>query len=404
MSYVHLTLSYNRILIAGFILCFFSGFGQTFFISVFAPNFLEALSLSQSNFGLMYASATLASGLLLPWIGSLLDRVDSIRYTLVALFFFALSCFAIASMESVFVLVLGIFGVRICGQGLFSHISATVIARGFSKFRGRALSLCSLGHPVSEAILPLLAVFITSLVGWRLAWASFGGMLILICLPLVLYHLRGKTEIAHDGQRTAHATTSKGYFRHIPDFIRSWKFWFLVMGSVLPGAILTGVFLYHGVIANDRGWSMAWMASGFAWFAASQVLSSLIGGNLLDRFGAKRLFRVHLLPLASGLTLLALPDSSLWIVPGYLSLAGITSGIGSPVRTALWAEIYGTSQIAKIRSWVGALAVTGTAIGPASLGLFLDAGFSIRAFLIGATTIILTYTLLHLTFAKRLTQ
>lgn len=50
-----------------------SGLGQTFFISMFQPYWLVNLGLNQGSIGLLYAAATLGSGLLLRGLGRWVD-------------------------------------------------------------------------------------------------------------------------------------------------------------------------------------------------------------------------------------------------------------------------------------------------------------------------------------------
>ena len=70
----------SRFLLFGFILTFCSSFGQTFFIGIFNPYIREDLSLSHSEFGLIYSLATLLSSLSLIWIGKKIDDLDKELY------------------------------------------------------------------------------------------------------------------------------------------------------------------------------------------------------------------------------------------------------------------------------------------------------------------------------------
>lgn len=52
-----------------------------------------------------------------------------------------------------------------------------------------------------------------------------------------------------------------------------------------------------------------------------------------------------------------------------------------PIGGALWAEVYGTSNLGAIRSVVIALMVCATAAAPFSAGLAIDAGISMERIL-----------------------
>src|SRR4028118_1089579 len=69
----------------GFALTFLSSFGQTFFISLSGPDIRAAFGLAHGSFGLVYAVATLASGILMIWMGGVIDRVSIRLYATAAL-------------------------------------------------------------------------------------------------------------------------------------------------------------------------------------------------------------------------------------------------------------------------------------------------------------------------------
>ena len=62
-----------------------------------------------------------------------------------------------------------------------SHTATTTIARFFEKSRGRALSTTWLGLSLAEFILPLLIIFLLTLVDWRNIWISISILIILDC-------------------------------------------------------------------------------------------------------------------------------------------------------------------------------------------------------------------------------
>lgn len=391
MNYLNLIKDYRRILLGGFLLTFFSGFGQSFFISNYSSLFIETLEISQIYFGSIYSLMTMLSGFSLIWFGSLLDRVDSVKYTFFAILGFAFSCFLLSQFQSILVFAIAIFGVRFCGQGLFSHISSTIMARGFMSLRGRALSLTNMGHPFSEATLPLLAVYLTVNYGWQTSWLIYGlfmGAILLISVPFLL---KGKVEVKVSNTPLKSEKEVLKFFARLPYFIKDYRFWYLCLGMIIPGSTLTGLFLYHSVLAMDRGWTMTWIASNFIWFAASQVISSLVGGVLVDKFGSIKMFMFYLVPLSLAYLILSLAGDSIWVVPCYLFMCGVTIGLGSPIKTAVWAEVYGINQIATLRSWSGAVGITGTALSPPILGYILDSGYGFSIFLNSAVALSALY-------------
>ncbi|WP_245824444.1 hypothetical protein [Pseudoruegeria aquimaris] len=56
---------------AGALMALCSGFGQTYFISIFAGNIRADFSLSHGSWGAIYAGSTLASAAVMLWAGGL---------------------------------------------------------------------------------------------------------------------------------------------------------------------------------------------------------------------------------------------------------------------------------------------------------------------------------------------
>ena len=145
-----------KVILFGFIFTFFSSFGQSFFLGLFNQSIREALSITHGQFGSIYASATLLSSIVLVWIGKKIDDVNILKFASYVIIFLSISCFIFSKISSVIFLFIGIFLMRLSGQGLSSHTATTTISRFFEKNRGRALSTGWLGLSLAEFILPVL--------------------------------------------------------------------------------------------------------------------------------------------------------------------------------------------------------------------------------------------------------
>jgi hypothetical protein len=136
-----------RWLSSGFLLMLYSGFGQTYFIAIFAGNLKADLAISNGEFGSLYALGTLASAGMLAWAGKLADAI-SIRWLGAAVIAgLAVTCFAMASVQSPLMLAVVLFGLRFFGQGMLTHTAMTAMGRWFNRKRGRAVSIAVLGLP-----------------------------------------------------------------------------------------------------------------------------------------------------------------------------------------------------------------------------------------------------------------
>jgi MFS family permease len=369
VTYLSFFLAHPRVLAFGVLLTLFSSFGQTFLISLFVPALLAAFALDTAQFGAIYAGATLLSAASLSFFGRVLDRVALRTFSLAVGLGLVVACFTMALTPSVTVLFLGIFGLRLAGQGLLSLTAATAMARAFEEGRGKALSVSGLGYALGEALLPVLVVLLIGAAGWRFSWAVMGGVIAAVLLPATGVLLR-------DARLQQHPTAARDQPR-VPTLglFRDWRFYGLLPGNLFLPVVLTALFLYQVPLAEGRGLSAQIMATAFVMFAVGRTAATLISGPLIDRWGSLRLFPVILLPVCAGLAAWSM-GSGTWVAFVYLGLAGVSLGVASPMMTTLWAELYGLESFGAIKGIVSMLGTFATALGPLLLGSMLKAGIS----------------------------
>jgi len=282
MRYVTFARSNWRFLSFGVLLAFFSSFGQTYFIGLFGAEIRAEFALSHGTFGLAYSAATLASGLCLIWLGRLIDDIDLRLFCLLVCGALVAACFFMALVPGIITLGIAFFLLRLTGQGLLSHAYVISMARYFDEDRGKAVSVAGLGHPIGEAVFPIVIVALIGAMGWRDTWLFFGLLGLVVLLPLVLFLLRG-----HGARHTAHlAKTSEdsgvGARRHWTraEVLRDPRFWVIQTGVLAPPFLFTGFFFHQVHLAAHKGWTLEWLATSFTGYAFASVLTALLAGPL----------------------------------------------------------------------------------------------------------------------------
>ncbi len=366
----------------GFLLTFFSSLGQTFLISLYVPHILADLSLSNTAFGTMYAVATIGSSILLMNFGARIDNRPLPGYVYKTIVVLAAASLALGLTRHALMLPVALLGLRFAGQGLMTHISETVLGRYFEQNRGKALSLSSLGFSVGEMIFPLLIAVLIPLIGWRASVAVNSAILLAVLLPALRLFPLSEFD-RHDESAPKERGTAAQW-----QLLKSPLFWTLAPAVVVLSLTNTGVFFYQLVLAESRGWPAAWYSVMFSGYAVSRFAFGLFGGLLVDRFGARKLFALHLVPLLFGLVVLALYPMR-WSAVVFLLSAGVSLGASSPIKSAIFAELHGTEALGGVRSVYTAFMVLGTALGPMLLGSFLDAGVGFTPILLGAAAMLL---------------
>ncbi|MEX0604707.1 MAG: MFS transporter [Marinobacter sp.] len=352
-----------------------SGFGQTFFFSVFGSGIRETFALQNSTYGLIYSVATLASAILLLKLGPLADRWALNRLTALAAAILAAGCLMIALAPHWLFLIPGFLLARLGGQGLMGHIGLSTAGRYFTRNRGRIMALTAGGFPIAEAILPLSAGLILAAGGWRMPWFIATGLLLAVLLPLLLYLSR---NAAHPATLSGSAVDQLDEQDESLDFnqsqvLRDPGFYLILPAALIVPFTVTAVLFHQSAFAEIRGWTTAQVGLAFTGFAAGHIVSLFFGGPLVDRIGAQRSLSYGLIPIFCSMLVLGLTEFA-WTPNLYLALCGISLGFIGAAGGAIWPERYGIRHIGAIRSVAQASMVFSTALSPILVGVLLDVG------------------------------
>ena len=367
---------------------FYSSIGQTFLVGVFGPAIQSDFNLSHTTWGTMYMIGTLASGAVLTWSGSLIDRFRLPVYALSVCGLIVMACGLTAFVSGPVGLVLCIFLLRHSGQGLASHTAMTSMTRYFVKNRGRAISIASLGETTGQAVLPFLALATITAIGWRWTYGWFGIIIAITSAPTILRLLRGwdKLHRAHQERfrvKNSDDNSTSSWSRQ--QVLRDPRFYLILPALLAPGFIGTALFFNHLNIADAKGWEASWVAGNYILYAVVVVFSMLVSGALVDRFSAISVVQFMLIPLVAALILIGLSEHHLWFVP-YMIMLGIHFGMAKNATNALWPELYGIGHLGAIKSMHYALAVVNSAFGPVVFGILIDLEISIRNICLLAAT------------------
>ena len=365
-------IKYNLTLLAfGLLMTFFSSFGQTFLLSLYVPSIEEFLNISNTEFGTIYAVATVGSALTLPWIGGYYDRMKTWQYTLLVIAGLFAALLLLSFSYHVIMVVIGFYGLRLFGQGLMTHTSVSSMARYFGTDRGKAIGAASLGHPAGEASLPILITLLMGAIGWRGALQVSALTSALVVAPLALY-LLSRSQIRIRAYRMQyHGRKKRDQQVAILNILRQKKFWVIAPVLFVVGFTNTAIFFFQLKLGDARGWSPEWVAGSISAFALAGAIGMTTIGSFVDRFTARKLFPYHMVPYLLGLLALVLFEHKL-VYPVALILIGLGHGTGRTIKDAMVAEIYGTDIIGQIRSLFITVMVISTAIGPVVFGILLD--------------------------------
>ena len=355
---------------------FFLALDRVFFLGLFNSSIRETLSITHGQFGSIYASATLLSSLVLVWVGKKIDDINIYKFSSYVIIFLSISCFIFSTISSIIMLFTGIFLMRLAGQGLTTHTATTTVSRFFEKSRGKALSSCWLGLSLAEFILPVLIVFLLTLINWREIWISI-SIIVIIILPIVnhIFIRDIRLDTREENKNSKILKSIKQWKRN--EVLKDYRFYIICMTMLAMPWIATGSFVYQSFIASSKGWGPYIIAQSFMSYSIFTVLTLFISGYLIDKFTSRKLLLFINIPLLISVIILIFFDSPISSF-FFLGLMGISNAFSNVLGSSTWAEIYGVKYIGSIKAMTTGFMVFSTAFGTAIFGLLIDNGFSVK--------------------------
>ena len=387
-----------NLLFFGFLIAFASGFGQTFFISLFSQDFRDTFELTNTEFGSLYSIATVLSAITIIWAGKLIDTVSLRKYTLAIILGLSITCLMASFVFNVFFLFLVIYFLRLFGQGLMGHTSRTTMARYFNTNRGKALAISGFGFSVGEIIYPAAVVFLLLTIGWRLTWFS-SSIFILIFFGIFFYFIFKRNNFKKENDRDEKIDLGEISWRR-RDVLKDFKFYMYLPLSLLMSFTVTG-FLFHQVyIAEIKSWTLINLAQGFIFYAISGIIGSIISGILIDKLTGRKLIPIHLLPMLAIFIVMLFSDH-VYVLYLYMAGLGLSNGFSENISNSLWAEMYGVKNLGSIKAMLTFFGIMASASSPFLYGIILDQTNSINTLVYLSLILIILFSLMGY-FSKKL--
>ena len=384
-----------KVILFGFIFTFFSSFGQSYFLGLFNSSIRETLSITHGQFGTIYASATLCSSLLLIWVGKKIDDVNIFKFAFFVIILLSFACFFFSKISSVLLLFVAIFLMRFSGQGLMSHTASTTISRYFTKTRGKALSISWFGLSSAEFIMPVLMVYLLTIISWQNLWVIF-SIIVLIFLPIVSFSLIKNLNLdSRESQDENIKDKEIKQWKRI-EVIKDYRFYIISLNMLAMPWIFTGFAVFQSFVQTSKGWGPYTIAQSFMFYSIFSVLTLFLSGYLIDKFTSRKLLIFMNIPLLLSAIVLFFFDTPI-IAFVFLGLVGISNGFANILGSSTWAELYGVKHIGSIKALTTALMVFATAFGTALYGFLIDIGFTIEEIVaVSGTYISISLVLLFL--------
>jgi MFS family permease len=295
---------------------------------------------------------SLATSLLAPFLGALVDRRSVRSLMLVALGALALGLVALSQARALWQVWL-VFGTLLpVGNLLLGQLpTAALVTRWFSRLRGRAMGIAATGTSLGGFVLPVLLTSLIERFGWRHALAMLGVGAFVLVAPLVhrlVVDHPADRGLHPDGDAVAAARPSNAAGSHggLAEILRERAFWCETL------AIGLGLFVYLGFLSNlyphalATGQEPARAAALMSVVALCSVAGKLGFGTVADRMDLRRTMWLAFALMGVGTLVLSQAASYAALVAGAV-LFGLAAGGLLPVWGAMVARSFGPERFGR---------------------------------------------------------
>jgi MFS family permease len=331
-----------------------------------------SLALTIANITVVVAS---------PLLGGLIDKVGARRVMAVSI---ALLGLCVTSMSQLTGDIRHYYLMHILipflGAGTLPLAYSRIIVHWFEKRRGLALGIALSGFGVGAALVPAAAQWMIGQFGWREAYLVFGGLILLISLPLATFVLREKPSdlgVFPDGVGRAEQVEPPGALTKWAGFdlrqsARTRPFWFLVVSIALIGVGITSILAHLVPMLIGRGAEPSQAALAMSLLGLGLIFGRILSGWLMDRFFAPYVAAGFQLGMLCGLVILALDFSGPLAFAAGISV-GLATGSEISEISYLVSRYFGLQSFGLINGIMFAAFQLGSGIGAYAMGAYYDA-------------------------------
>jgi MFS family permease len=355
-----------------------AGFGSLFVytFSIFVKPLAAEFGWSREAISSGFAIAAVTLGLCSPPLGRWIDRLGPRRIILIGMTLYGCAIASLSLLRyGLWQFYLTCFVLGAVGNGAAHLAYSRSISTWFQRRLGIALAFVMAGAGAGAMILPVIAQSIISLSGWRAAYASLGGLALLLGLPLSWRYIRERGGSRHKSAPVPHSgmTWQQG--------LRSSAFWIVTAILFVSSISMNGAITHLSALLTDRGLSVENAALCASLLGGSSLLGRVVVGWLLDRFFGPRVALAITLITALGILLLARASS---FPAGCVAAALIGIGAGGEAATTpyLLTRYFGLRAFSTLYGLTWTFYAAAGAIGPVILGRAFDATGSYASLLV----------------------
>jgi MFS family permease len=370
------------IIIVSGIALFMSSPGQTYSISVFIKAYQEEFRYSSTLISSAYSMATVASGLLLIFMGRAIDKYGIRKMMFIVGSLLALTAFYNSFVSNIVMISFGFFALRYFGQGSMTLLPNALVPQWFQKHRALAISLAGVGGLLATLIVPSFNLWMISEFGWQMAWRIWSLILVIFFLPLVVlfvgnqpedYGLHVESTVPDESIDVHDALESvrKESFT-LSEALKTKSFWFAGIISMLPSMLTTGLTFHFFTMMSLRSVSEQQSAFIIGLVAFPAFFIPFIARPLIDKYPVRNVLLLTVFMMIISIIFLIFNVTSYQTAIIFILFYGLSTAIQNVTIGVLWPNYFGRANLGSIRSVATVFMVIGSALGPMPFGISYD--------------------------------
>jgi MFS family permease len=333
----------------------------------------------------------IAGAVMMPFVGTLVDRFGVKRVALPAIIMFALATASgglLGASPMAFVVLYAFLGFVGAGHSTLTYGRA--VSMWFDARRGLALGVTLAGIGIGAALIPKYTHYFVANYGWRDAYFALGALLFLVGFPSVALFVRDPPR---------QAITRAGYSEGLTlkEALRGYRFWFASIAMMLVAAAVNGTIAHIVPILSDRGISADTATTAVGAAGLSLIVGRMLSGLALDRFYGPYVAAFFFAIPLIGMAILGFGAAGPLAVVAAI-LLGLGIGAEGDIMAYLTSRYFGMAHYGVIYGCILGFFTLGSGLGPWVMAHAFDAFRIYSAGLIGlgialSVAIILVLTL-----------
>ncbi|WP_024515471.1 MFS transporter [Bradyrhizobium sp. Tv2a-2] len=314
--------------------------------------------------------------LMMPFVGTVVDRVGVRRIALPAIVIFAIATASggfLGASPMAFILLYGFLGLVGAGHSTLTY--GRVVSTWFDARRGLALGVTLSGIGIGAALMPKYTHYFVAQYDWRHAYFALGAALLFIGFPAVALFVREKPR-----QARVESVLTEGLT--LSEALRGYRFWFASAAMLLAAAAINGTIAHIVPILTDRGIATDTATTAVAAAGLSLIIGRVLSGLALDRFYGPYVAAFFFLVPLVGMTMLGAGVTGPLAVVAAV-LLGLGIGAEGDIMAYLTSRYFGIAHYGLVYGCILAFFTLGSGLGPWIMAHAFDANRNYTAGLIG---------------------